>query len=320
MCVIVTGGAGFIGVNLINKLLSEGEKVVVLDNFSNSSKAHIQDFLLHPRFFLKEVNLSVFDNYLSAVEEFRGDISGIWHLAANSDIQYGADNPNIDLCDTFLTTFNTLEIIKLFSIKNLFFASSSAIYGDHGSKLITEESGPLLPISYYGAMKLASEAIISAATEKFLERAYIYRFPNVIGVPATHGVILDLVRKLNDNPFRLDVLGNGSQEKSYLHVSDLISAMFFINKLCTQKINIFNIGSFDYSTKVSSIAEEIVRIVSPAANIIYGESEKGWVGDVPIVNYSSEKIQTLGWTPNLTSAEAVSLSINQIILQENLLK
>ena len=316
MCVIVTGGAGFIGVNLIQKLLSEGECVLALDNFSNSSKAHIQEFLSHPRFIFKEVNLSEFEAYYKAVEEFRNDVSEIWHLAANSDIRNGSVNSIIDLNDTFLTTFNTLEIIKEFSIKTIFFASSSAIYGDHGSKLMTEELGPLLPISNYGAMKLASEAIISAASESFLDRAYIYRFPNVIGVPATHGVIFDFVRKLIDDPSRLDVLGNGSQKKSYLHVSDLLDAMFFIKKTANQKINIFNIGSLNSCTKVSSIAEEVVKKMSPAAKVTYGDGDKGWVGDVPVVNYSTEKIRAIGWLPKLTSSEAVSLSIDQIITQE----
>lgn len=243
-------------------------------------------------------------------------ITEVWHLAANSDIQAGVCDANVDLRDTFMTTFNTLEIMKELDVKVLMFASSSAIYGDLGEQALVENIGPLLPISNYGAMKLASEAVISAAAESNLHRAYIFRFPNVIGAPATHGVMLDFVRKLKATPDNLDVLGNGTQQKGYLHVEDLIDAMLFIREHSEEKVSVFNIGAGDEGVTVCCIAEEIVLAASPGANISYGAGDKGWVGDVPRFSYSVDKLKMLGWKPKLGSMDAVRKAIHQIVIQE----
>jgi UDP-glucose 4-epimerase len=316
MPVIISGGAGFIGVNLVRHLLSLNIKVIVFDNLSNSSISQIEEFICDTNFIFVNVDISNLHAYDLAVKNLGIEVSAIWHLAANSDIQSGISDPDIDLRDTFMTTFNTLKIVRKYSIRTLSFASSSAIYGDQGNNLITEDMGPLLPISNYGAMKLASEAIICSATESFLERAYIYRFPNVVGAPATHGVILDLIRKLKKTPNHLLVLGSGAQEKPYLHVDDLIDAMFFVQNSQSKKLNIFNIAPNNLPIKVSRIAEEIVQKLSPFAKIEYGKMDKGWLGDIPRVNYSSDKIYSLGWTPRLNSSEAISLAIDEILKQE----
>jgi UDP-glucose 4-epimerase len=236
-------------------------------------------------------------------------------LAANSDIPAGVLDPSVDLKNTFLTTFEILRSMKKYNIKTIHFASSSAIYGDLGEILINENIGPLLPISNYGAMKLASEAQISAACENFLERANVFRFPNVVGIPATHGVILDFVLKLKNNKDQLDVLGDGTQQKAYLHVSDLIDAMLVITKQhSVNKILIVNIGPIDEGVTVNWIANQVIKRTNPKAIINYGTGNKGWIGDVPKFNYSTSLLQSFGWNPKLGSCDAVIKAIDEILL------
>jgi len=244
-------------------------------------------------------------------------VDEIWHLAASSDIPAGIADPGIDLRDTYMTTFNTLAVMKELGIGTLAFASSSAIYGDHGERSLSEDTGPLFPISNYGAMKLASEAAISAALESYLKRAFIFRFPNVIGVPATHGVVLDFVRKLKATPGRLQVLGDGTQQKSYLHVEDLVNAMLFIRARAGERLNYYNIGPGDDGVSVRDIAQAVVRAVAPGASIAFGVGNRGWVGDVPRFAYATEKLARLGWTPSLSSAQAIQKALAQIVAQES---
>ncbi len=207
--------------------------------------------------------------------------------------------------------------MKDHKIRKLYFASSSAIYGDLGEAPLHENIGPLLPISNYGAMKLASEALISAAVESHLECACLFRFPNVVGVPATHGVILDFVQKLKSTNKTLEVLGNGTQRKAYLHVSDLVAAMILVRShIDIPKVFPLNVGPIDQGVYVSWIAEQVVKRVAPTANIEFGAGNRGWVGDVPKFHYKTDKIQALGWTPLLGSEAAVLRAIDEIALQE----
>jgi UDP-glucose 4-epimerase len=200
--------------------------------------------------------------------------------------------------------------MRALKIPRLIFASTSAIYGDHKG-ILKEETGPLFPISNYGAMKLASEGMISAAVEQFLERAWICRFPNVVGGRATHGVIYDFLRKLKLNPNELEVLGDGTQEKPYLHVKELIEAMIQIFKQSAERLNCFNIAPVSSATTVRHIAERVVQLAAPGAHIRYTGGSRGWVGDVPRFNYSTEKLQTLGWSPKLSSDQAIDLAIRE---------
>jgi UDP-glucose 4-epimerase len=317
---IIAGGAGFIGSNLIRYLQSEKRHIVVIDNMCRGSKSFLNSVLSLDRHSISILEGDCADqDFLHGAfilaNEF-GDLDEVWHLAANSDIPAGIADANVDLKDTFLTTFALLEVMKRFKVSTINFASSSAIYGDFGGVPIYEEIGPLLPISNYGAMKLASEALISAAVESYLERANIFRFPNVVGIPATHGVILDFVRKLIVKPECLMVLGDGSQQKAYLHVSDLIEAMLLVRSArLSKKIELVNIGPIDHGVSVRSIAEWVVERVSPTASIQYGEGNKGWVGDVSKFSYSTKRLQSYGWTPKLDSAGAVNKAINEIALQ-----
>jgi UDP-glucose 4-epimerase len=312
---IVTGGAGFIGTHLINALIDRGCEVIALDNLVRGNKAYLDAAVRSGRCTLIETDCSDLKSVRSAVgDALEGRTAGaIWHLAANSDIPAGVANPQIDLRDTFMTTFNALQVMKHFSIPDFHFASSSAVYGNFGDLEISEESGPYQPISNYGAMKLASEGQISAAFEDYPGRASIFRFPNVVGSPATHGAIHDFVNKLKADPSCLPVLGNGTQQKVYLHVSDLISAMLFIAESGRGKINIYNIGPRDAGVTVRFIAECVRDIVSPSAGIVYGEGDRGWIGDVPRFRYDTRRLAELGWKPSMSSADAVRVAIRDIV-------
>lgn len=319
MSVLITGVAGFVGVNLAQRLLDEGLRVCGVDNLSRGTIENMQGIFGHPNFEFKQLDMTEPQALLTACEEFtsKSPLTECWHLAANSDIPAGVSNAAVDLKDTFMTTYYTLEVMKHLGIRKLAFASSSAIYGDHGSTALVEDLGPLLPISNYGAMKLASEAAISAAAESYLTQAWIFRFPNVIGVPATHGVMLDFVRKLKQTPKTLQVLGDGTQQKGYLHVEELVDAMLWIRDHATEVRSLFNIGADDDGVTVKFIAEETVRTAQPLANIEYGQGNRGWVGDVPRFIYSIDKLKKLGWSPKLGSVQAVQKAVRQIVEQEH---
>jgi UDP-glucose 4-epimerase len=311
---IITGGAGFIGANLARALLEKGHRVVAVDDLSRGRLETLSSLSDHPSFSFRKADCADREA-LSAVVAQVGPVDEVWHLAANSDIPAGVENPRIDLEQTFMTTFVILEVMKQAGIPTLHFASSSAIYGDFGDTLIHEDVGPLQPISNYGAMKLASEAQIRAASEAFLARADIFRFPNVIGVPATHGVIWDFIRKLKNTPDVLDVLGDGSQQKAYLHVDDLIAAMLHIADLPGAYL-VYNIGPTDDGVTVRSIAEAVRDNAKPEANIAYGSGSRGWVGDVPRFRYSVDRLLATGWAPTLSSKAAVDRAVKEIVRQE----
>jgi UDP-glucose 4-epimerase len=310
---LVIGGAGFIGSVLVKEMLRDNIEIIVIDKLSLGSA----DFIDITKVEFHQININNTDQVLEVLSD--RDVDEVWHLAANSDIPAGVEDMNVDLDDTFMSTVSILKIMKEIKCKKLYFASSSAVYGFNKNRLY-EDIGPLLPISNYGAMKLSSEALISSSLESYLDKVCIYRFPNVVGVPATHGVILDFIKRLRKNMSVLDVLGNGMQQKTYLHVSELIKAMFFINANTSNGMNYFNIGAMDDGVFVKQIAEETVKIVSPGATINYQKSDRGWVGDVPRFLYSVEKLKDLGWSPKMTSLEAIQLAVREIFLQDTYTK
>ena len=311
---LVAGGAGFIGVTLVERLLERGRRVTVADNFCRGHRAYLARYGNDIR--LIEADLSSRQDCARVFAD-AGPFDDVWHLAANSDIPAGVEDPDIDFRDTFRTTFELLRAMREHRVPEFHFASSSAIYGDLGERALHEDIGPLFPISNYGAMKLASEAQASAAAESHLERVNIFRFPNVVGTPATHGVILDFVNKLAADPSALDVLGDGTQQKAYLHVSDLVDAMLLIAASeANAKVVCYNVGPVDEGVTVRWIAEQVVARVSPGAQIRFGEGNKGWVGDVPRFTYSTDRLQALGWRPSLGSAEAVRRAIDEIAVQQ----
>jgi UDP-glucose 4-epimerase len=307
---LIIGGAGFIGSVLIKEMLKDDQvEIIVFDKLSLGSAKYIDSSIVE----FHEIDIKNTEEARNILQDHA--IEEVWHLAANSDIPAGVEDINVDLEDTFMSTVSTLEIMKSIGCKKLYFASSSAIYGFNESRL-HEDIGPLLPISNYGAMKLASEALISASFESFLDKVCIYRFPNVVGIPATHGVILDLINKLEKNNEILEVLGNGKQQKTYLHVSELVEAMLFINNNTGDGMNYYNIGAADDGVFVKQIAEEVVKEVSPNAKIKYQNADRGWVGDVPRFFYSVKKLQDLGWSPKMSSLEAIKKAVKEIASQE----
>ncbi len=310
MKILIIGGAGFIGSILVKKMLNDNADIIVIDKLSLGSADYIDTTKVE----FHQIDINNTKQVLKALEDRK--VGEVWHLAANSDIPAGVEDMNVDLDDTFMSTVSTLKIMKKIGCKKLYFASSSAVYGFNEDRL-HEDIGPLLPISNYGAMKLSSEALISASLESYLDKVCIYRFPNVVGVPATHGVILDFVKKLKKDMSVLEVLGNGTQQKTYLHVSELVEAMLFINDNTDNGMNYYNIGAMDDGVTVKQIAEETTNRVSPNATINYQKSDRGWVGDVPRFYYSVDKLKVLGWSPKMLSLEAIQRAVSEIALQED---
>jgi UDP-glucose 4-epimerase len=312
----ISGAAGFIGSHLADHLLERGDRVSGVDDFSLGRPENLALAQKSPCFAFYEADIAHPDDVvecLRAASDWGGRPDIVWHLAANSDIAAGAADASIDFKRTLQTTFAIMEGAKSERISKIAFASSSAIYGEL-EKPLAEDSGPLLPISNYGATKLASEALLSAACESHLEQVWIFRFPNVVGPRATHGAMFDFVGRLASRPENLTVLGDGSQTKPYLYVTELIDAMLFIVTNASESRNVFNIAPNGSGTSVAFIAEHVIEHVSPGIPIAYSGGDRGWVGDVPRFRYNTERLKKLGWQPALSSDEAVLRAIQEIPL------
>lgn len=312
---VITGGAGFVAVNLAEALLARGDHVVLVDNLSRGQRAFVDGFGSTNRASFHQADVTDDDALAKALDGVSDTSVEVWHLCANSDIPAGVHDPDVDLKDTFMVTHHLLGYMRKRGWRRLHFSSTSAVYGDHGLEPLSEESF-CEPISNYGAMKLASEASIRAAAESYLDRANVFRFPNVVGVPATHGVILDFIHKLQRTPDVLDVLGNGTQCKVYLHVSDLVAAMLWIYDHGGEGWAIHNIGPQDDGVTVREIAEFTRDRVSPLARLSFGVEGRGWVGDVPRFRYDVSKLARSGWTASMSSHAAVARAIDEIARQE----
>lgn len=307
MNILITGGAGFIGSHLCDRLVAEGNNVTVVDNLVLGREDNIKHLIGREDFrFVKEdvLNDEVMRDVFKA-----GKFDMVYHLAANSDIQKGGKDPHVDYELTFNTTFHLLMLMKEFGIKKLFFASTSAIFGEAKGKM-NENYGPLRPVSNYGAGKLASEAFISAFSSTYNIQTWITRFPNVVGERFTHGVIFDFIKKLNNNPNELEVLGNGEQCKPYIYVKDLIDGIRFVINHSTERFNVYNLGP-DSRTKVKEIAAMVIEEMGLNAKIKYTGGDRGWVGDVPAFEYDLTKINNLGWHDPKSSNEAVRTAIQK---------
>ena len=304
---LVTGGAGFIGSNLVKALLEKGHEVTVIDNLFLGRES-----LVDKRAKFMKGDLTDKDFVLKTVKGF--DV--VFHLAGVSDIREGTKDRGVFMKKNVASTQNVLEAMQLNGVEKIVFSSPSAIYGNAKVKPTPESYGPILPISLYAAAKMSEEGLISAYSDSFGLKAWIYRFANIIGPGLTHGVIYDFVEKLRKNPKELEVLGDGGQKKSYTYVTDCIEGMLAGLEGLKEQVNVANVSADDY-TEVREIAEETIKRVSPGAKIKYTGGDRGWVGDVSFTFTSNEKLKGIGWAPRYTSRESVAKTIQAIIEAKN---
>lgn len=311
MNILVAGGAGFIGSHLIDHLLADGHSIVCVDKLIMGKK-NIEHLISNPAFKFYNCELADLESVHRVFEE--NPIDAVYHLAANSDIQKGGQNPSIDFNDTLLTTRMLLEGMRLSGVKKLFFASTSAVYGEMPDIELTETTGGLMPVSYYGGAKLASEALISSYVSMCDMSVVIFRFPNVIGPRLTHGVIFDFIRKLQNNPHELEILGNGTQCKPYIYVLDLVEAIVRLTKTFSPGENVYNLSVRSEGTTVTRIADIVVEELG-LRNVFfsYTGGDRGWKGDVPRFKYDISKVLATGWLPKFTSDEAVRQTVRDAV-------
>ena len=314
--ILVTGGAGFIGSHLLDALLAGAAtpEVRVLDNFSSGRREHLAQHKNDPR--LKVFKLDLLD-FKKAAATFKG-VDQVFHLAANPDARWGIDNTRLDLEQETLVTYHVLEAMRRHGAAQIVFASSGTVYGDVGATVTRETLGPALPISLYGAGKVASEALISAFCATFGLRGVILRFGNIVGECTTHGAIYDFLRQLAKNSAELKVLGNGRQSKPYIYVRDIVDAIVFGGEKCAEleagRFDVFNVAP-DGGTTVRFIAEELVAQLgfNGRTKISYGTTAGGWPGDVPVSRMDSTKLRNAGFVLPRSSDEAVRLAIRRIL-------
>ena len=310
MKVLVAGGAGFIGSHLIDALLAEGNDVVCVDNFfigTHENIAHLKD---NAHFKFYEQDLTDMDKVLEIFQ--KEQVEYVFHLAANSDIQASAQSPMIEYKNTYSTTFILLECMRRCGVKKLFFASTSAVYGEQMGAEVSEEAVALKPISYYGGAKLGSEGIISSFAYMNDMSVLVFRFPNVIGPRLTHGVIFDFVKRLKDDPSHLKILGDGQQSKPYIYVLDLVDAIMQF-KDAPKGVTLYNVG-VETQTSVTRIAEIVCEKMGlTGIPFEYTGGRGGWKGDVPVFAYNLDKIHATGWTAHMTSDEAVAKTVEMVL-------
>jgi len=306
----VTGGAGFIGSHLVDRLMLEGYHVTVFDDLSIGRVDFIKRHIHDNNFRYIEADLLDRD----IVKEAMIGHDVVFHLAANPEARWGIEDTELDLKQETIVTYNVLEAMRVDGVKKILFASSGTIYGETPAIPIPEDYGPLLPISLYGAGKLASEGLISAFCGTFSMQAWIYRFANIVGPRTTHGVILDFIRKLKQNPLELEILGDGKQRKPYLHVEDCVDGILFGLENAQDKVNVFNLGCTS-ETDVNSIARMLIEKMGlTGTSIKYTGGERGWPGDVPQYRCNVDKMKKLGWEAKYSSNEAVSKAISDILV------
>jgi len=308
--ILITGGAGFIGSHLLEALLAEN-RITVLDNFSSGKREFLALHHNNPNFRLIEADLL----RPGALEKALNGVDLVFHLAANPDVKLGAENTTVHLEQNVLATYNLLEAMRKSGVKRIAFTSTSTVYGEATEVPTPEDYGPLLPISLYGASKLSCEAQISSYCHTFDMQSWIYRFANIVGERGTHGVLVDFIRKLRENPRELVILGSGKQKKSYLEVRDCVQAMRRCVEHSNEQINVFNVGTED-AVDVTEIAD-IVAGQMGLKDVLYrytgGVDGRGWKGDVKVMQLSIEKIKKLGWSPQGGSAQAVEMAVKALL-------
>jgi UDP-glucose 4-epimerase len=304
----ITGCAGFIGSHLVDRLLMQGHEVVGYDNLSTGLFKFLQGAEQFSSF--KFIHADCLDQ-TTLQASIPAHCDGIFHFAANADVQYGINHTEKDLQQNTIATFNILEAMRIKRVKKIIFSSTGSVYGE-ADLIPTPENAPFpIQTSLYGASKVAAEALIQAYSEAFDIQAYIFRFVSILGERYTHGHVFDFYQKLESDPTKLKILGDGNQSKSYLYVQDCIDAILVALKKSNEKINIFNLGTNAYcqvKDSVSWIAAELD--ITP--ELSYSGGKQGWIGDNPFIFLDCQKIRSLGWEPKLTIQQGIIKTLNYL--------
>lgn len=305
----VTGGAGFIGSHLVDKLMEEVNKVTVYDNLVSGRREWLEHHFGKNDFRFIQADLLDSD---TLVQEIKGhDV--VWHLAANTDIPTGNKITNLDLDNGIIATRNVLEAMRRHDIDKIVFASAASVYGDVPLVPLSETFGPLFPISLYGAAKLACEGLLTAYSHLSGIKAWMFRFGNVVGFRMGHRVIFDFINKLKQNPKELEILGDGNQEKNFFLVEDCIDGMLYAFRNSTKQYDVFNLGC-NSTIKVSAIAQIVVEEMGlKNVRFKYTGGKRGWPGDAPYVMFDTGKMERLGWKARYTSEEAVRIATRRLL-------
>ena len=303
----ITGAAGFIGSNLVDRLLQAGHFVIGYDNFSTGQARFLEQAQASPHFTL--VPGDTLD--LPALTQAMRGAEFVFHLAANADVRFGTEHPRKDLEQNTIATYNVLEAMRANGIRRVAFSSTGSVYGE-AQVIPTPEDAPFpIQTSLYGASKLAGEGLIQAYCEGFGFQGYIFRFVSILGERYTHGHVFDFYKSLWQNPNELRVLGNGCQRKSYLYVQDCMDAIFFVLEKAQEKVNIYNLGTDEYCEVNASIGW-IAKHLGLAPMLNYTGGERGWIGDNPFIFLDCQKIRRLGWEPKLSIREGVIRTVEYL--------
>ena len=309
----IAGGAGFIGSHFCDRLLGDPEiaAVTIYDNFSSGREWHYAQHLEDPRFRVVRGDVKELPSLKTAMEGH----DTVIHLASNPDIARAATEPDIDFREGTLLTNHVVEAMRLSGARTILYASGSGIYRDLGETEAHEDHGPIIPVSTYGASKLAGEALISSYSFMFGIAGCAFRFGNVVGPHQTHGVGFDFIRQLLATPDRLRILGDGSQSKSYVHVEDVMNAVLLAAKRADSGFRAYNVATGDYITvrEIAELAVEVVGLKLEQVQFEFTGGNRGWKGDVPIVRLNTDRISSIGWTCRLKTREALRASMSAML-------
>ena len=305
---IVTGGAGFIGSHLVDLLVAENQQVTVIDSMVAGRMANIEKNLSKIEFVQADLLKDGWQKYFAGADR-------VYHIAADPDVR-GSARKSFEVYENNVTaTVRVLEAMKKYEVRQIVFTSTSTVYGEASVIPTPETYSPMIPISIYAASKLACEAMISSYAATYGWNAWVYRFANIVGPRSTHGIIYDFVQKLRENPKELEILGNGTQSKSYLAVENCVKAMIFAPEISHDTFNFFNVGSEDW-VNVKRIAELIVEEMDlKNVKFNFTGGDRGWVGDVPLMRLGIDKIKSFGWKPEITSEESVRRAIRATLAE-----
>jgi len=305
MKTFVTGAAGFIGSNLVDRLLADGHTVTGFDNLSSGRESFLNEAIRSPGFRLVRGDLLDTGALTGAMD----GVDVVFHLAANADVRFGTNHPTRDLEQNTICTSNVLEAMRTTGTSRIVFSSTGSVYGE-ATVFPTPENAPFpVQTSLYGASKLACEGLIAAYCEGFGFTAYIFRFVSILGERYTHGHIYDFHRQLLADPGRLKVLGNGRQRKSYLYVQDCVSGIVTALEKSDSKVNIFNLGTDEYCEVNDSISW-IADHLGLKPDLEYTGGDRGWIGDSPLIFLDCRKIRSLGWKPLLSIRQGVVRTVD----------